>query len=210
MSKYELYCLSGACSMAPHIILNEVGQDVQLHMMNRETNQIKSPEFLKLNPRGQIPVLVEDGKALREGAAMIVYLCDKHKSDLIPQSGWARAQALQWLMFCNASLHPSYSRVNFISKILPDGEMKDAAVKEARSSVQAMWDEVEAHLSANGPYLCGDSVTAGDILLTVIANWNTTNYKFGAKTKALFKSVTARSAYQKALAAEAVEYKAAA
>ncbi|MCD8563158.1 MAG: glutathione S-transferase family protein [Alphaproteobacteria bacterium] len=207
---YELYCLSGACSMSPHIVLNELGQDVKLHMLSRETNEIKSPEFLKINPRGQIPVLVEDGKVLREGAAMIVYLCDKHKSDLIPQSGWARAQALQWLMFCNASLHPAYGRATFINKNLPDGEVKDKALQEARASVQTMWDEVEAHLAAHGPYLCGASVTAGDILLTVIANWNTTNYTFGPKCKALFKAVTARPAYQKALAAESVEYKAAA
>lgn len=208
---YELYCLSGACSMGPHVILNELGQDVKLHMMDRETNQIKSPEFLKLNPRGQIPVLVEDGKAMREGAAMIVYLCDKHKSGLLPQSGWERAQALQWLMFANASLHPAYGRTGWLGKNMPEGDLQTNAVKEARKQIQGMWDEVETHLAAQGTtYLAGNSVTAGDIVMTVIANWNPQNYTFGPKTKALLKAVTARPAYQKALAAEQVEYKAAA
>lgn len=211
MSSYELYCLSGSCSMAVHVVLNELGQNVTLHMMNRETNQIKSPEFLKINPRGQIPVLVEDGKVLREGAAMIVYLCDKHKSPLMPQSGWERAQALQWLMFGNASLHPTYARTMWLAKNTPEGEFQTDAIAETRKQIQTMWDQVEEHLAAQGtPYLAGNSVTPGDILLTVIANWSPQNYNFGPKTKALFKAVTARPAYQKALAAENIEYKAAA
>lgn len=207
---YELYCLSGACSMAVHIVLNELGQNAKIHLMSREKNEIKAPEFLKLNPRGQIPVLIEDGKPLREGAAQIIYLCDKHTSPLLPQSGWERAEALQWLMFCNATLHPGYARATHINRGMQDGPIKEETLKAARASVQAMWDEVESHLAASGPYLCGKNVTAGDIVLTVIANWNTTNYTFGPKTKALFKAIVARPAYQKALAAEQVEYKAAA
>jgi glutathione S-transferase len=207
---YELYCLSGACSMAVHVVLNEIGQDVKTHMLSREKNEIKSPEFLKINPRGQIPVLVEDGKALREGAAQIIYLCEKHNSSLLPKSGWEKAQALQWLMFCNASLHPAYGRTFWLMKNTPAGEFQENAVKEARKQIQQMWDEIEQHLAANGPYLCGANITAADILLCVIANWSPQNYKFGEKTKALFQSVTARPAYQKALAAEAVEYKVAA
>ncbi|HRQ60155.1 MAG TPA: glutathione S-transferase family protein [Alphaproteobacteria bacterium] len=208
---YELYCLSGACSMAVHVVLNELGQDVKLHMMDRATNQIKSPEFLKLNPRGQIPVLVEDGKALREGAAQIVYLCDKHPSPLLPKSGWERATALQWLMFANSSLHPAYSRTGWLGKNTPEGDIQKNAITEARKQIQGMWDEVEAHLATQGTtFVAGKDVTAGDIVLTVIANWNPQNYTFGPKTKALFKAVTARPAYQKALAAEDVEYKAAA
>lgn len=208
---YELYCLSGACSMAVHVVLNELGQDVKLHMLDRASNQIKSPEFLKLNPRGQIPVLVEDGKALREGAAQIVYLCDKHKSPLLPQSGWERAQALQWLMFANASLHPAYARTMWLGKNVPAGDVQTNAIAEARKQIQGMWDQVEEHLAAEGTdFVAGNSMTAGDIVLTVIANWSPENYKFGPKTKALLKAVTARPAYQKALAAENVEYKAAA
>ena len=208
---YELYGLSGACSMAVHVVLNELGQDAKIHMMSREKNEIKSPEYLKINPRGNVPLLVEDGETLREGGAQIVYLCDKHKSSLIPREGRGRALALQWLMFANATLHPAYSRTFWLAKNTPEGEFRDNAIAEARKQIQGLWDEIEAHLAAQGTaYLAGDNITAGDILVSVIANWNPAAYKFGPKTKALFKSVTARPAYQKALAAESVEYKAAA
>jgi glutathione S-transferase len=206
---YELYGFSGACSTAVHVVLNEIGQDAEYHQLVSKNGDHKKPEFLKINPRGQIPVLIEDGKALREGAAQIIYLCEKHNSPLLPKSGWERAQALQWLMFGNASLHPAYNRTSWINKNLPE-EQRPEALKTARAQIQEMWDFVEAELEKSAPYLCGKDVTAGDILVTVIGNWSPENYKFGPKTKALFKNVSSRPAYQKAMAAEQAEYKAAA
>lgn len=203
---YQLYYFKGACSMAVHIILNEVGQDVEL-IPGKDASGEKSAELLKINPRGQVPVLVEDGKPLYEGAAQIVYLCEKYKSDLIPASGWEQAKALQWLMFCNASLHPAYSRVN----ILKRNGGSDEQIKAFRAITQDMWDYVEKNLKAEGPYLCGKNVTAADILLTVIGHWADPGvYTYGEKTKELFSKVIARPAYQKAMASEGVEYKEAA
>ena len=203
---YTLYYFAGSCSMAVHIILNEVGQEVALIPAKDEKGE-KTSELLKINPRGQVPVLLEDGKQMLEGAAMITYLCDKYKSDLLPRDGWERTQALQWLMTCNASLHPAYSRTNFLKK---NGGTEEQ-IKASRAGAQAIWDQIEEHLNANGPYLCGKNVTAADILLSVIGNWADKGvYTYGPKTKELFKNVSARPAYQKALAAESVEYKAAA
>ncbi len=206
---YELYSMSGSCSMAVHAIMNELGLDAKITMMERGEAGIKSPEYLKKNPRGNVPFLMKDGKGMIEGAAIITYLCDEAKSPLIPQGGWERAQALQWLMFANSTLHPAYGRTFWIGANVP-AEAQEASLKAARSQIQGLWDFVESHLEKNGPYLCGKDVTAADFLITTIANWNPQNYKFGPKTSALLKSVSARPSYQKALATEAVEYKAAA
>lgn len=205
---YQLYYSPGACSMAVHIVLNEMNQPVELI---KSAIGVPNPDekLHKVNPRNQVPVLVVDGKPVLEGGAIITYLCDTHKSALIPASGFERAQALQWLMFANASLHVGYSKAAFIKK---NGGTPDLFEK-ACAQIQGMWDQIESQLAATGkPYLCGDNVTAGDILVTVIANWGFLGhpFTFGPKTKALLKSVSARPAYQKALAAEQVEYKAAA
>lgn len=190
--------------MAVHIILNEAGQAVEL-IPARDAQGQNTPELLAANPRGQVPTLLDGDKIMTEGAAMVSYLCDKYNLDLMPKDGWARAQALQWLMLCNASLHPAYSRTNFIKK---NGGTEEQ-VKASRAGAQAIWYQVEKHLQANGPYLCGAKATAGDVLLTVIANWADKGvYTYGEKTKALFKKMIARPAYQKALADEQVEYKA--
>jgi glutathione S-transferase len=207
---YKLYYSSGACSLAAHVVLNEIGADFETISTPTSDGSTRTPEFLKINPFGGIPVLAEDDNTISEGGAIITYLCDKHNSPLLPKSGWERAVALKWLMFANSTLHPAYSRTFWISKNLPQ-DQQDAALKIARTQIQTLWDTIEAQLEKQGtPYLAGKDVTAGDILVTVIANWNPQNYKFGPKTKALLKSVSTRPAYQKALETEQVEYKAAA
>lgn len=203
---YKLFSIPGSCSMAVHVILNEAGQKVEL-LSARDSKGEKTPELMKANPRGQVPTLMDGKKIMVEGGAMITYLCDKYKLDLMPQEGPERAQALQWLMVCNASLHPAYSRTNWLKK---NGGTEEQ-IKASRAGAQEIWDMVEAQLSSQGPYLCGEKPTAADVLLSVIGNWADKGvYNYGPKTKALFKNMSARPAYQQALAEEQVEYKAAA
>lgn len=209
---YKLYYSPGACSMAVHVVLNEIGAKFETVSVSIPDGQTRTPEFLKLNPRGQIPLLIADGKPLREGAAIITYLCDTHKSPLIPAQGWERAQALQWLMFANSSLHPMYSRAAWLAfRAQGDEAARKALADQTCDQIQQAWDQVEEHLKTS-PYLAGKDCTAGDILLTVIANWTfiPKAITFGPNTKKLLKAVSTRPAYQKALAAEKVEYKAAA
>lgn len=208
---YELYTKAGSCSMAVHAIMNELGLNPKITIMEAGAgpNGMKSPEYLKINPRGNVPCLVEDGKPMIEGGAIITYLCDK-EGKLIPKNGWERGQALQWLMFCNATLHPAYGRTFWLSSNTPAGEFQTNAIAEARKQIQGLWDFVESCLEKSGPYLCGAEPCAADFLLCTIANWNPAAYTFGPKCKALFKNISARPSYQKALAAENIEYKAAA
>ena len=210
---YQLYTAAGACSMAIHAILNEMNVPFETTMVSIQNGDTQKPEYLKLNPRGQVPLLVKDGKVLLEGGAMITYLLDEHgDGTLLPKSGWERAVALQWLMYGNSSLHPAYARIFWLNRNVADEKTKTELMAIAMSNVQTMWDQIEQHLQAQ-PFLAGASVTAGDILLTVIANWGgflPKQFTFGPKTKALLRAVAARPAFMKTTADEGVEYKAAA
>ena len=207
---YTLYFSPGACSMAVHVILNELAVPFALENASIPDGKTRSPEFLKLNPRGQVPVLVEDGTSIKEGGAIILYLLDKHGSALLPESGLTRAKAMEWLAWCNASLHPAYSRAFGVKKY-EDEKVREAVMAAALADIQKLWDEAEARLSA-AKFLAGDSCTGADILMAVIANW--TQYfpglRLGPNVQRVLKDVTARPAYQKALKTEQVEYKAAA
>ena len=207
---YTLYYSPGACSMAVHVIFNELGEKVNLVNVSVPQGQPKPAEFLKVNPRGQVPVVVDDGQAIREGGAILVYLLDKHKSPLLPREGKARARALEWLMFSNATLHPAYGKLFHASKAL-SGDVQAHVKSAAIEQINKLWQDVEKHLSGS-EYLAGDEITVGDILMTVIANWsaNFPGITLGTNAKRLFKKVIARPSYQKALAAEKVEYKVAA
>lgn len=209
---YKLYYAPGTCSMAIHIALLECNQKVTLEKVDLQAGQQRSPEFLKVNPRGQVPVLVEHDHVIREGAAIMLHVLEKHQSPLLPRGGKERAAALEWLMFGNATLHPAYSRCFFLMRNAESGAEKDKLLDIAIANVNKLWDEVEHQLGRHA-YLCGEQITIADILVTVIANWSAKMPKpitFGPRTKKLFKTVIARPAYKKALEIEQVEYKVAA
>lgn len=207
MSHYKLFYSPGACSMSVHICLLECGQTPELINAGLHNADGRNAEFMTANPRGQVPVLVEDGKVIREGAAQMIYLLQKYKSPLLPQSGEAQAAALEWLCWGNATLHPAYSRF-FSAKRYTDAAVSDAVRAMAVTSIQKLWDEADAHLAKN-KYLAGDQPTMGDILMAVIANWGAP-VTLGENVKRVIREMIARPAYQKAIAAEQVEYKAAA
>jgi len=210
---YTLYGMTGSCSMAVHIILNELGEEVNVIDVRVPEGQKRPAEFLAINPRGNVPVLIDGDITMREGGAIIAYLLDKHASPMLPKSGPARAKALEWLMFANATMHPAYSRVFFTMAHVKNPEGKEEMMAASLKAINKLWADVDAQL-AKTPFICGQELSAADILLSVIANWGQGGFAsqitFGANVKRMLKDVSARPAYQKALAAEGVTYKAAA
>lgn len=208
---HTLYYKPGSCSMAVHVLLNELGQEVTLEPFKTPDGEI-NPELATINPRHQVPVIQDGNFSLREGGAILTWLCDEYQSDLLPRSGKARGEALQWLMFANATLHPAYGRAFILNGQEIDESVKKELLADAVTRIQNLWDEVEARLEQND-YICGKQVSIADILLTVIANWSPNlpyTVSFGPRSKALFAKIIQRPAYQKALGAEDIEYKVAA
>lgn len=205
---YTLFYKPGACSMAVHVLLNELNQPFELKHFKTPDDQT-NPELLALNSRGMVPTLKrEDGFHMAEGGAILVWLADEHKSSLLPRSGTGRAEALQWLMFANASLHPAYGRLFWLKRQdIADGE-KQKLIQAATAAIQSLWDQVEEQLQ-NQDYISGSQPSVADILFTVIANW-VGDINFGPNSKALFTRISERPAYAKALKAEEITYKAAA
>jgi glutathione S-transferase len=207
---YTLFYKPGACSMAVHVLLNELGQSFKLEHFQTKDGKT-NPELAKLNPREQVPVLVKGDFALREGGAILNWLCDEHESALLPRQGEARARALQWLMFANATLHPAYGRVFFLKRAASEAAQKELMEPTAKH-IQSLWNDIEAQLEKT-KFLAGDELSVADILVTVIAIWTPNvpqTITFGPKTKTLLNSVISRPSYQKALEAEGITYKVAA
>ncbi|MES2678013.1 MAG: glutathione S-transferase N-terminal domain-containing protein [Pseudomonadota bacterium] len=207
---YKLYYSPGACSLAVHVALNEIGAQFDLENVAVPAGQPKSAELLKVNPRGAVPVLKIDDFILREGAAILTYLLDSNNSALLPKSGLARANALEWLSFANSTLHPAYSRCFFMHRVLGDKASQNELYQPTIQQIQNYWNEIETHLSAHD-YLSGNSCTIADILLTVIANWSfalQAPVNFGNQTKAFFTRIISRPSFVKALETEGVKYRA--
>ncbi|MFN9528798.1 MAG: glutathione S-transferase family protein [Pseudomonadaceae bacterium] len=161
---YKLYYMPGACSLAIHALLNELKQDVQI------IDRSKAQDFERLESRGMVPVLVDNGQVIREGAAIILYLLEKHKNQMLPEGGLEKTRFIEWLMFANATLHPAYGRLFFIGKTLPDGPAKEQALNAASNIISSLWESVDKQLQQS-TFVCGSRLTVVDMMLAVYASW---------------------------------------
>jgi glutathione S-transferase len=104
-----LYFAPGASSMAVHIALHEIGRAFEAKPMSFRNGDLRAPDYLKLNPEGKVPTLVIDGRPLTEVAAILFYLARCFpEANLLPRDDLeAEAQALSWMSFAAATLHPA-------------------------------------------------------------------------------------------------------
>src|SRR3569833_4774792 len=98
---YKLYYYPGNANLAPHMLLEELGAAYELVLVDRDRNAHNSPEYLKLNPNGQIPTLVDGDLVLYETAAICLHLVARHpEAGLAPPCGSeARAHFYEWLIY---------------------------------------------------------------------------------------------------------------
>ena len=103
------YFAPGSSSMAVHIALHEIGVPFEAQPMSFKNDDLRSPDYLRLNPEGKVPTLVIDGRPLTEVAAILYYLAKRFPdAGLLPRDDIeADAQALSWMSFAASTLHPA-------------------------------------------------------------------------------------------------------
>jgi len=103
-----LYFAPGSSSMAVHIALHEIGASFEPKPISFRAKDTQAAGYLKLNPEGKVPTLVIDGRPLTEVAAILFYLARRFpEAQLLPGDIEAEAQALSWMSFIAATLHPA-------------------------------------------------------------------------------------------------------
>jgi glutathione S-transferase len=108
-----LYFCPGASSMAPHIALYEVGAPFEAKPISLAQKENRAPAYLAINPEGKVPCLVtDDGGSLTEVAAILYYLARRFPAAGLWPAGDldAEAQAISWMSFIAASVHPARGR----------------------------------------------------------------------------------------------------
>jgi glutathione S-transferase len=164
----KLYILPGACSFAPHLVLNELGLAYEPQAVDRVTKRAANGRAIAdINPKGQTPVLeLDDGSILTEGTIISQYLADlKPEAGLIPPTGSPdRYRVQEWLNFIGADLHRSFGP--FFNPAATDAE-KD----RARITIKGLLSHFERTLSGGQHYLTGDHFTVADAFAYTIIGW---------------------------------------
>ena len=173
----ELHYFPGNASLAPHILLRELGLPFELCLVDRTLNAHKQADYLALNPNGQIPVLRDGELVLYESAAICLHLADRQPANaLLPPLGSAeRAQAYKWLMWMSNSLQAMLMHYFYPERLVDDGNSAGAAqVKaHAQAKVGSLFDQIEAQLVAHGqPWLLGAEFGVVDIYGFMLCRWS--------------------------------------
>jgi len=103
-----LFYTPGACSLAPHIVLEESGEKYEKHAVDMAKAEQRSEAYLKINPQGRVPALrLDNGESLTENTAILPYLGKRF--GLWPTETIAEAKALSLIGFFAASVHPAHA-----------------------------------------------------------------------------------------------------
>lgn len=199
----KLYFKPGACSLASHIVLHEIGADFDIAKVDTSAGKTETGEdFATINPNGYVPALrLADGEVLSEGAAILQYLADQNpETDLAPAPGTLeRARVQQHLNFVASELHKAFSP--FFTATPPEGEARSAAIANLGQKMQTF----EALLSDGRDYLLGKAFSVADAYLFVVANWANPigiGLEKWPNVGAFVRRVAARPASQAAMRAE--------
>ena len=131
---------------------------IELNILGRET---RTPEFLKKNPNGKIPLLeIDPDKFLAESNAILYYL--SQDTEYFPQDKYVQAQIMQWLFFEQYSHEPNIATARYWISILKQPEKYEEQLKQKHKLGNAALSVMEQHLS-NHRFFVGDTYTIADI-----------------------------------------------
>jgi glutathione S-transferase len=197
----KLYYSPGACSLSPHIALQEAGLAFTPVLASTKSHKLQDgTDYYTINPLGYVPVLeLDDGTRLREGPAIVQYIADQVPLKMLaPQNGSLQRYRLQeWLTFIGTELHKGFSPL-----FVPTTPEDYKPMVRERLLQRLQW--VDGQL-AGKQYLMGDQFTVADGYLFTVTNWTKpTNVDISglANLVAYRERVAARPAVQAAMKAE--------
>jgi glutathione S-transferase len=205
----KLFYAPGACSLAAHIALEEVGGSHDFRRVNLHEGAQRTPAYLAINPKGRVPALVTEKGVLTENPAILAYLAQRFPAaDLAPLDDtflFARMQGFN--LFLCSTVHVAFAHA-FRPERYADGEAPARAMRaKAPLALADAFGLIEEMLSDGRPYVMGGSHTVADSYLLVFSRWMETR---GVASLAGFPRTTAhlalmlqRPAVIRALAREA-------
>ncbi len=197
----KLYYSAGACSLSPHIVLEEAGLSYEAISAPTKTKLLPDgSDFRLVNPLGYVPYLVlDDGRGLAEGPAIVQYLADQvpDKKLAPPNGSWERTQLQSLLNYISTEVHKGFSPL-----FAPGMPEEAKAIAKERLAGRLKW--IDGQL-AGKQYLMGDQFSVADAYLFTVTNWaKPTGVDLSGYPNLLAfrERVAARPAVQKAMKAE--------
>lgn len=164
----KLYYKPGACSLASHIALHEIGHALEIEAVDTDAGRTESgADYRAINPKGYVPALeLDDGAVLTEGPAILQYIADSNpEAGLAPAAGTlGRARMHEQLNWIGTELHKAFG------PLFREGTSKRGK-EDARTAVAGKFDLIEAQLKDCREWLVSGQFSVADAYLFVVSNW---------------------------------------
>ena len=205
----KLYYSPGSCALASHIALEELGADYEAIHINFGDEQQKSPEYLKVNPKGRVPALITDRGILTETPAILLYLAQtfpaKNMASL--DDPFALAEAQSFNNYLCSTVHVAHAHRGRGERWAYEESSFNDMRKKVPESVGACFQLIEDTL-IKGPWVLGNTYSICDPYLYTIARWmevDGLDINSFPKVQTHFKAITDRPAAARAIEAHFAE-----
>jgi len=204
-----LYYYPGNASLLPHMMMREIGVPFEMRLVDRRKNAQKSAQYLKLNPNGRIPVLVDGDLVLFETVAIALHLVDKFpQAGLAPEVGTEeRAEFYKWMVHLTNTPQAEYRAWFYPHEHVSDETAVPAARKAAEQRLYRMFDVISEQLG-DRTWLLGNRFSAADLFLFMLMRWGRgmpRPPRMLSNLNELGERVLARPAVQEALKVEEIQ-----
>lgn len=167
----KLYGLGPTRSLRVEWALNELDADFEFVSVDLLAGEGQRPEFLRLNPAGKIPVLVDGDLVLTESVAIVMYLAEKYPgAGLIPGDLKERAQAYRWSMFAATELEQPLWRIAKQTVLYPEDRRLPDDIVLAKEDFRVMAAVLERHMEGR-EFIVGDKMSIADCVTAFVLDW---------------------------------------
>lgn len=169
----KLYYSPGACSLAPHIAMEETGLAYEPVLTKLAEGAQRTPEFLKLNPKGRVPVLVDGDYVLTENPAILRYIAGAAPSaGLWPDDPREEGRCAEWMAWCSSTVHITYAHIRRPERYATADAAKADVVAKGKDTARDVWGQVEARLAASRTtWAAGESFSVADPYVFLFWTW---------------------------------------
>jgi glutathione S-transferase len=167
----RLYEFAPTRSIRVRWTLQELGVDFEAVQVNLMAGEHRRPEFLRINPAGRVPVLVDGDVTLTESVAIVRYLAEKYaEKGLLPADLPQRAQVDRWLLFTATELEQPLWRISRHTVLYPEDRRLPADVKLASEDFAPMARVLEEHMHGR-KFVVGDRLSVADLVIAYTLDW---------------------------------------
>ncbi|OZI80025.1 glutathione S-transferase [Bordetella genomosp. 2] len=171
----KLYGMGPTRSLRARWALQELDAQFEFVPVDLQAGEHRHPDFLRLNPAGKLPVLVDGDQVITESAAIVMYLAEKYADKgLMPASLQDRAQAYRWSFFAVTELEQPLWRIARHSFVYPEAKRLPADIPLAREEFLEMAAVLDQHMEGR-EFIAGERISIADCVTAYVLDWGNEN-----------------------------------